>query len=435
MVDLRRLLWKHVVVFLIISILQGHVGLFSSSRGNELYLTAREYYNHGLYKASVSILQEVLDLEPGITIDFRARILLLLGYGYAQLGEEENARAFFRQVRAMLDKELIPALPQIPGVDNNAFPHYQRILGGVGFFRYRSPISVASMIEDNVVHVPKKRVIKQRKKKHFPWVVVAGFTALVAAVLLTKQDKGKETFDEVDWVQIPPGIFTMGDIHGEGEPDEIPAHDVYLDSYYISKFEISIKQYNYYCRETKRIGVSYPNIDSEDISTKTERYPAAGVSWMDAKGFCDWLSQRLGRKVFLPTEAQWEKAARGGTQYRYPWGDNDPDCVLANYIGCSNKGNEPGQIKHTGFSTSGVSTYGLFEMAGNVAEWCRDFYDPHYYRNSPKENPHGPLSGTHHVVRGGSCFDSPFFLRCSARTYYDSNYTHSGIGFRVVLEL
>ncbi|TES92891.1 MAG: hypothetical protein E3J87_03715 [Candidatus Cloacimonadota bacterium] len=167
------------------------------------------------------------------------------------------------------------------------------------------------------------------------------------------------SFPEIEWVQVPAGYFEMGDNFNEGAGHELPVHTVYLDTYYMSKYEVTFEQYDAFCDVTGR---SKPS----DYDWGRGDRPVIWVSWNDTKAFCDWLSARTGENIHLPTEAQWEKAARGTDQRRFPWGDRSPDSSLANY-GENNMKTMP-----VGSYPLGVSPYGIHDMAGNVHEWCSD---------------------------------------------------------------
>jgi formylglycine-generating enzyme required for sulfatase activity len=218
----------------------------------------------------------------------------------------------------------------------------------------------------------------------------------------------------------------MGDNFDEGDADELPVHEVYLGQYYISKYEISNEQYGYFCQETGR--AFNPALGNG--------YPVHNVSWHDAKAFCNWLSQKTGEKIDLPTEAQWEKAARGTDQRRYPWDTDFVGCYYAAYFGCGSSGDQPGDLATVygvpGFE--GRSFYNVYHMAGNVSEWCRDRYSSSYYSNSPVDNPQGPAAGSYRVIRGGSIASSVFEIRSANRDFKNPDYAGKEQGFRIVRE-
>ncbi|MBN1272959.1 MAG: SUMF1/EgtB/PvdO family nonheme iron enzyme [Candidatus Aminicenantes bacterium] len=224
------------------------------------------------------------------------------------------------------------------------------------------------------------------------------------------------------WVEVPAGWFKMGDNYNEGESDEKPVHNVYLNGYYVSKYEVTFEQYDIFCDATGRT-------KPDDEGWGRGQRPVIYVSWHDAKAFCDWLSDITGKDIHLTTEAQWEKAARGTDQRRYPWGNSDPNCDKANYYGCKSK------TMPVGTYNGGVSPYGAYDMAGNVFEWCLDWYGSDYYSYSPSHNPQGPSSGSGRVRRGGSWNGNTDYLRSADRSVSSPpTCIRNYIGFRLCME-
>lgn len=252
-------------------------------------------------------------------------------------------------------------------------------------------------------------------------VIVGG---VIAALLLSKkkEDTGTvppENVPQIKWVSIPAGSFLMGDIFRGGNANKRPVHTVYLNSYSISMYEVTFDQYDMFCDATGR---SKPS----DYGWGRGRRPVINVSWQDAKAFCDWLSLKTGQTIRLPTEAQWEKAARGTDQRKYPWGNGDPNSSLANY------NVNVGKTMLVGSYPSGVSPYGVHDMAGNVWEWCLDWYDSGYYSVSPGSNPQGPSSGKYRVLRSGAWNQGPTNIRCAFRGYGLAEVGDNNEGFRCV---
>lgn len=218
----------------------------------------------------------------------------------------------------------------------------------------------------------------------------------------------------------------MGDHFDEGDPDELPVHQVYLSTYKISKYEVTFEQYDAFCDATGR---SKP----DDSGWGRGQMPVIHVSWYDAKAFCDWMSQKTGENIHLPTEAQWEKAARWAiidlmVAKRYPWGNVIPTCSMANYLPCG------GKTKPVGSHPSGTSTYGVHDLAGNVWEWCSDWYLSTYYSSSPASNPTGPSTGTYRILRGGGWNNTWKSVRSINRYFYDPSLHIGNFGFRIVQE-
>jgi len=246
--------------------------------------------------------------------------------------------------------------------------------------------------------------------------------------------------DGAPMLLIPEGEFTMGtDDVGpgwhQGNSNEYPAHTVILKSYYIDQFEITIARYAKFLEATKHS--TPPSWDDEAVTSAGDR-PVVGVDWEDANAYCKWAGERL------PSEAEWEKAARGTDKRRFPWGDMQPFVDIANYnrglwvsypitLAPVTSGAEGMSIRH-GLKDGGKSPYGLYHMAGNAAEWVGDWYDREYYAKGQKENPIGPSAGEKKVLRGGSWGDPPRNIRVTARFSADPEFRDTSIGFRCAMD-
>jgi formylglycine-generating enzyme required for sulfatase activity/acetyl esterase/lipase len=244
-------------------------------------------------------------------------------------------------------------------------------------------------------------------------------------------------------VFVPAGAFRMGDSTGEGDPRERPVHTVDVSAFYIGRTEVTNAQWRRFRDDAgyddAKIwpnGIVMPKDQIPYWTSKpnhgggtpdSDNYPVQGVNWDAAVAYCKWLSGKTGKKYRLPTEAEWEKAARGTDQRRYPWGDGI-DRTLANYVGAQ----QYDTGKAVGSYPKGASPYGALDMAGNVMEWCSDWYSKDSYAASAKKDPKGPAKGSYRVVRGGAFFFEPFDLRASARSAaWPSLQSHRMIGFRV----
>jgi formylglycine-generating enzyme required for sulfatase activity len=217
---------------------------------------------------------------------------------------------------------------------------------------------------------------------------------------------------DVPMALIPAGQFTMGS--DNGDKDEKPVHTVYLNDFYIDKYEVTNALY----KDCVTAGVcAQPqNVRNYDNS-QYANHPVVYVDWNMAKAYCEW------RGAQLPTEAQWEKAARGTDGRTYPWGEGI-ECNKANYLGCVD------DTKTVGSYENGQSPYGLYDMAGNVWEWTADWYSDTYYQSSPAENPPGPDSGQYRVLRGGALNQDAYLLRDSARLGVNPANVFLGFGIR-----
>jgi serine/threonine-protein kinase len=230
-------------------------------------------------------------------------------------------------------------------------------------------------------------------------------------------------------VYIPAGEFLMGSNSDSwAYSDERPQHNVSLDAYWIDQTEVTNAMYAL-CVQA---GICQPPGSSSSY-TRTSyygnslfaNYPVIYVDWNDAQAYCSWADRRL------PTEAEWEKAARGTDGRIYPWGDTSPNCSLANFWG--NSGACVGDTTATGQYPSGASPYGVLDMAGNVWEWVTDFYGHAYYGSSPISNPTGPALGKLRVLRGGSWYGSMKLIRSAYRSGDYFARRNGLFGFRCVL--
>jgi formylglycine-generating enzyme required for sulfatase activity len=228
-------------------------------------------------------------------------------------------------------------------------------------------------------------------------------------------------------VLLPGGSFNMGSDNGDA--DEKPVHRVILDEFLIDKYEVTVAQFKAFCRDTGRTLRDQPGWNRES-------HPVVYVTWHDAKAYCDWAGERL------PTEAEWEYAARGGWDgQKYVWGNSDtPPRGAGNFADETAKRKNSNWTAFVGYNDGYAETspignfnpngYGLYDMVGNVWEWCADWYDGDYYKNSPSRNPKGSGSGTGRVLRGGSWFDVPRILRVAIRGRNVPDYGNYDLGVR-----
>lgn len=244
--------------------------------------------------------------------------------------------------------------------------------------------------------------------------------------------------DGATLVYIPAGEFWMGSTEVEAGPkvDQLPRHRVYLEAYWIDRLEVTNGLYGR-CVEAGAcqapVRTASTTRESYFGNPDYAGYPVIWISYNDAANYCRWAGRRL------PSEAEWERAARGdqGTSL-YPWGSREPDGELANFCdtNCSFEWRAPSiddsfaDTAPVDLFSAGASPYGLLNLAGNVWEWVLDYYSPDYYSNSPFENPTGPLSGVERVLRGGSFENSAIDIRSTNRYFFAGDAATSSFGFR-----
>jgi len=262
-----------------------------------------------------------------------------------------------------------------------------------------------------------------------------------------------------EFLLVPAGEFLMGDNFDEGNSDEIPVHAVSLSGYYIARDKVTNAAYGrfmdadgYETAEYWGAGGFGEHGDAPDFWFDEthwgggvdghEAYPVVGVSWFESAAYCSWVSAETGVRHRLPTEAEFEKAARGMDQRRFPWG-NEIDASYASF-----DSGEPRETLHltpVGFfngDTQGdrptqdnSSPFGAFDMTGNTTEWNSDWYGRDYYSNSPASNPQGPETGSSRVLRGGGYVDSGFYQRSASRHRMDAHFKSYKASFRCVREV
>ncbi len=249
-----------------------------------------------------------------------------------------------------------------------------------------------------------------------------------------------------EMVFVQGGAFKMGS--NEGAVNEKPIHSVSVDNFYIGKYEITVVQFAAFIKETAYVttaeredsshayvdgngkwqhGIYWKHGVSGSLHPSSEyNHPVIHVSWYDATAYCEWLSRKTNKKYRLPTEAEWEYAARGGNrtnEYKYSGSNNIGD--IAWYYDNANK------VTHT-IGTKQDNELGIFDMTGNVWEWCNDWYDAQYYQNSLSQNPLGAASGSFRVIRGGAWNYYESICRVTFRYYSNPADRSYDVGFRVV---
>jgi formylglycine-generating enzyme required for sulfatase activity len=226
----------------------------------------------------------------------------------------------------------------------------------------------------------------------------------------------KDPTTGMEFIFVKGGCYDMGDTFGDGESDEKPVHKVCISDFYIGQYEVTQGQWK-----------TIMGSNLSDFSFCGDTCPVEMISWNDTQEFIQKLNSKTGKSYRLPTEAEWEYAARsGGKKEKYAGTSSDSE--LSSYawynFNSDNETHPVGKKKPNGI--------GIYDMSGNVYEWCQDWFSSDYYKNKPRNNPQGPSSDSKRVFRGGSWLNEPQLLRASDRNDDDPSIRHRRIGFRLV---
>jgi len=417
----RFCIGKIVVAILILHLGLGDTALYSLKDNRTSFEEGVKRYQKHDYSGAADQFNGLLKtLEAGEVL-LKAKTWFMLGASYEKLGLRLESRNFFKQLKDLLDSKVIDAFPAIEGVKIKGLKVYKKV-----FNEASETEKARSEKNGNVIEKPAPK--RKIRKGGIYVALVAGAAALliIGLLLLTKKKMKPDPaepviWQDIQWMKVPAGEFVMGGETGYSQEPALPLHKVYLDEFYISRFEISYNQFDTFCNETGR----------QKPRSRFGRYekPVAYITWDDANDFCQWLSNKYGETIKLPTEAQWEKAARGTDQRIYPWGNEEPNCDIVNFAECKKITVAVGTLP------AGASPYGVENMSGNVNEYCRDFYQVDYYSQSPYINPTGPATAEGHVVRGGYFNDErgvklkTFFRQGDL---FNNLYLLSYTGFRII---
>jgi formylglycine-generating enzyme len=238
----------------------------------------------------------------------------------------------------------------------------------------------------------------------------------------TQTDISPSPATEPTLIRVPEGWFLMGS--ASGQECERPVHRVWIDSFLLAATQVTNAEYERFLHAT----AAQPPPFWSDPNFSHAQQPVAGVSWFEATRYCEWLCAQTGRNYRLPTEAEWECAARGGLEQKsFPWGDEPPQS-LPDYATRWQTGPER-------VARYAANPFGLYDIGDNVHEWCSDWYDPNYYEISPERNSRGPASGQRKASRGGSWRHHVKVARCSARSSIPPEFQYADYGFRVACDL
>jgi len=265
-----------------------------------------------------------------------------------------------------------------------------------------------------------ERIARARRRKRLRWMVPAALACAVAAAAATWYFASQGTTasrvgeDGAPAVLVPAGNFTMGD------DENSPIRQLFVDEFYMDRFETTTARFAEFLESTGSENV--PDYWDEIAGEDSEEMPVIGVSWNEASAYCRWAGKRL------PTEAEWEKAARGTDERSYPWGELPPTIDRANYQNSSPASYE-GALSPVGSHSTGKSPYGVEDLAGNASEWVADWYAEGFTADDVY-NPRGPNDGTKKVIRGGGRYDEAPRLNASARQFASPDTRSDDIGFR-----
>jgi formylglycine-generating enzyme required for sulfatase activity len=429
-----------------------------------------------------SVFMDVAGIEPGR--DFRRAIdehvasccvlLALIGKNWLDARDEGGRRRlddpldFVRLETAAALKRDIPVVPVL--VRGASMPQADQLPEDLANLVFRNAIELTHARWDSDVTV----LCKALRKHIFPPIfqITRGRVAAIGIAMIiisvgvgayflnfqsaqikpvTRLPEPPKVPGVKEMVLVPGGPFEMGSTEEEVEaayqlarqysPEvnkvwyepEQPRHWIRVDAFYMDKYEVTLEEYQIFMREREKPYQELPDWTSKYANIP--KHPVVGVSWEDAVGYCRWAGKRL------PTEAQWEKAARATDGRWYPWGSESVDGKRANYCDAKceyswkDKNHDDGYryLSPVGAYELGKSFYGIYDLAGNVWEWVQDWYDAEYYSKSPERNPINDKEAQYRVVRGGSWDSDPSFLRASYRNWQEPNSRTHSVGFRCVL--
>lgn len=266
-------------------------------------------------------------------------------------------------------------------------------------------------------------------------VLLAILCAFLPGTVEAAENQYTEPVTGMGFALIPGGCYSMGDSAGDGDPNERPVREVCVGDFLIGTHEVTNKQY-------KLFQPNHVSGSSQGASLDGDDLPVVNVSWEDARAFAQWLSTQSGATYRLPSEAEWEYAARAGSSHSRYWGNSvDDTCTYANVADLTA---QQQWAKWTVFPCSDgyaaaapvgsfkANDYGLYDMLGNVWEWCEDVFNSEAYEKLPKDNPLYTGSGEYRVMRGGGWSNGPLGVRSSHRVGLSPGFGHHSLGFRLV---
>jgi len=280
---------------------------------------------------------------------------------------------------------------------------------------YRSDGNLAASVAAEIY-----RIAGDLRRKRFKQFALASAIVVVVAAgvfyFLAAQKKQEYlSKDGAPAVLIPAGSFLMGD------DENSPRREIFVDSFYMDKYEVTVGRYAAFLKATGNVKPP-EEWETVDLQSGAE-LPVVGVDWHDADGYCRWVGKRL------PTEAEWERAARGGYERKYPWGSDAPTPAHTTFGKPYQKPVYKDGVARVGTHSKGMSPFGIYDLSGNVWEWVSDWYAESFRRDDVR-NPKGPANGTHKVMRGGGWYDPPDRITATKRMYAEPAQRDDEVGFR-----
>ncbi|OQA14015.1 MAG: Serine/threonine-protein kinase pkn1 [bacterium ADurb.Bin363] len=464
-----------VVIFIIFSSFISEINAQTSSEVQKIVKEAETLINQGLHQEAIKKLEIAIKKDPSYAV------------AYYQLGKSYHAQLQYEPAIKNYKKalELQPSLAEACYNIGSCYIDIGNSGNGIkwldqakGIFYGKNDLEKYKKTLEKLVTVStgEKRKVYQKELNNFPpptvTPVIASFTPTPPVIITKTPTPGRESTD--DMILISAGKFLMGSSEKDIEEavkisksygweverswfsDELPRHEVYLNDFYIDKYEVTNEKFKKFVLSTgyktdaeregfaiiwvglepKKISGAdwqHPMGSGSSINGKMD-HPVVQVSWNDACAYAVWAKKRL------PTEAEWEKASRGTDGRIYPWGNtwNDNYCNNLNMNLSYLLGFMPDFFKNRGTlpagkMSEGISPYGLMDMAGNVWEWCSDWYSKDYYNYASEENPKGPQKGEKKILKGGSWYyDNPAYLRAGLKLAEPPDSRNFMIGFRCV---
>ena len=312
---------------------------------------------------------------------------------------------------SIAEKMLIKVLPVVLGnVDVEKLP---ALLKAVTFFQTDGnlPAAVAAEVY---------RIAKERRRRRLKYLSAALVVALVVVGGVFYALRGRDSRERVGKDGAPAVLIPAGAFLG-GDDENSPRRELFVEAFYLDQYEVTVGRYARFLQATGNVRPP-EEWDTVDLNNGTD-LPVIGVDWQDANSYCQWVGRRL------PTDAEWERAARGSDERKYPWGDEPPTSEHARFAQNYEKAVYKNGVARVGSHRKGTSPFGIHDMAGNAWEWTADWFSESF-PYADRRNPKGPSSGTSKVLRGGGWYDQADRLVSTKRMHANPEQRDDSIGFR-----